>query len=147
MSEDPLAETLNEPSSEERGETAAAIGGGKMEEKKNKEGGKCDWKSNKEEMGDKKVEDNADDDGEDEEESILSEYYALVCMHVETFKISDSPDVSLTQVYSKIIFGYWHVMNVESHSHLAYLIFIFLNFNMSIICWIIVSPRLASQQP
>ena len=127
VSEDPLAETLNEPSSEERGESAAAIGGGKMEEKKNKEGGKCDGKSNKEEMGDKKVDNNADDEGEDVKESILPDYYALVCMHVETFKISDSPDVSLTQVYTKNIIGYWHVMHVENHSHLAYLIFFLLD--------------------
>ena len=126
VSEDPLAETLNEHSSEERRETAAAIGGGKMEEKKNKEGGKCYEKSNKEEKGDKKVDNNADDEGEDEVESILPDYYALVCMHVETFKISDSPDVSLTQVYTKIIFGYWHIMHVENHSHPAYLIFFFL---------------------
>ena len=88
------------------------------------------------------TEDNADDDGEDEQEGILSEYYALVCMHVETFKISDSPDVSLTQVYTKIILGYWHVTHVENHSRLAYLIFIFLNFNLSIICWIIVFPQI-----
>ena len=114
--EDDLKPCQNDPLGDKSGAAAEEVKSKEIVERNEKESAR---ERKKDEMEEKEEEDHEDkkkdedkyergEEVEDEEveneDDSLPEYYTLVCMHVETFKISDSPDVSLTQVLFVCLF-------------------------------------------
>ena len=44
---------------------------------------------------------------------VASPNYSLLCLHIETFRVSDSPEVSLTQVSHRCSFSYETLTNMN----------------------------------
>ena len=90
-----------------------------MEEKEEEDHEDKKKDEDKYERGEEVEDEEVEDEEVENEDDSLPEYYTLVCMHVETFKISDSPDVSLTQVLFVCLFVIFiqflsHVLNTAT---------------------------------